>query len=142
MAANDPNRRPTNGERMILFEVKLDQVMEHLAKFSDDTTRALALVEKRLNKMDLNGHAQHLRDLADATPELLKIVPVITTLQDLAGENMQKKIFNRELIRKLRLNSKFVRGLVTAMFGAFCYIILDNIGATHSVIQFLQNHLP
>lgn len=122
--------RKTNNDRLIILEIKMDQAMEHMSKFAEETTASFAKVDVRLAKMDLNGRADKLRALADAGPSIIennkRVEKILPSLEAIATVDAQKRIFNKELARKLRLNNAVVKGLIAALSGAIVYVFVAN----------------
>ena len=99
------------------------------AEKAEQTAKDLAThTNARLAKMDLNGDAANLRMLAKATPSLLKIVPVLETLESMASGVIQKRIFGQELKRKLQWTRGWAfRVFASAVIGAVVYALLQSV---------------
>lgn len=141
-----------NADRLDALEANLNTMKDRqeemhgsMKALAETTQIGMEDVQKRLAKMDLNGHAEQLRALANATPDLLQqkddLKEIMPSLKKLAGVDIQKTIFNRELARKLRLNNRIVRGASVAIFGAICYALIVD-GSFGSGLTTLLHNLP
>ena len=129
----------TSQEHMTDFAEKTTTTLESLAatanlavvaaEKAEQTAKDLAeRTNARLMKMDLNGDAANLRLLSKATPSLLKIVPVLETLESMASGEIQKKIFGQELKRKLQWTRGWAfRVFASAVIGAVVYALLQSV---------------
>ena len=107
----------TNSERLAALEAHMQNTKEHIAdanksmaEFAEQTTDILQDIQKRLQKMDLNGHAIALKRLAESEPGLTKLANKADALINVADRAEATEVTRRTLGRwfHLRTLSKFV----------------------------------